>query len=118
MLDFPMRITVFSMAFALPSNVVAQELDPQTAAGKAIYEAETHRVGCRRCHAADGTAEEEGKSFMAERSIQGKSVEEIRIAIMASPMMWTIKLSDEELVQLAAYLKHLETVANLEDASK
>ncbi len=112
MLYYPMRTTIFAMAFALPSNVFGQELDPQSAAGKAIYEAETHRVGCRRCHAADGTAVEEGKSFMAERSIQGKSAEEIKIAIMASPMMWTIKLNEEELVQLEAYLKHLEAVAN------
>ncbi|WP_170331809.1 c-type cytochrome [Ruegeria arenilitoris] len=112
MLNCPMRITIFAMVFTLPSNGIGQELDPQTAAGKAIYEAETHRVGCRRCHAADGTAVEEGKSFMAERSIQGKSAEEIRVAIMASPMMWTIKLNEEELLQLAAYLKHLEAVAN------
>ena len=49
-------------------------------------------------------APEEGKSFLAERSIQGKSAEEIRIAIMASPMMWTIKLNDEELTQVSAYL--------------
>ncbi|MEX0349668.1 MAG: cytochrome c [Paracoccaceae bacterium] len=118
MLDCPKRLAILAMAFVLPSNVTSQELDPQTEAGKAIYEAETHRVGCRRCHGADGTAEEEGKSFMAERSIQGKSAEEIRIAIMASPMMWTIKLNEEELVQLAAYLQHLEAVANQKDTSK
>ncbi len=103
---------ISSLPLALPTNAKGQELDPIVAAGKAIYEAETHRVGCKRCHAANGTAVEEGKSFMAERSIQGKSAEEIRIAIMASPMMWTIKLDDEELAQLAAYLGYLEAASN------
>ena len=96
------------VSFALPVSAQNVDLDPEAAAGKLIYDAVTHRVGCVRCHAPDGTAQAEGKTYAAERSIQGKTAQEIRISIMATPMMWNVKLNDEELEQVAAYLRHLQ----------
>lgn len=97
---------------AIPATAHCEELDPKVAAGKSIYHAVTHRLGCERCHGPDGTAEAEGRTFAAEKSIQGKTVQEIEIAIMAFPMMWNVKLSDEELEQVAAYLDYLQSNSN------
>ena len=100
-----------TMAFAVPIQALSEELDPQVEAGKSIYLGETHQSGCERCHGPDGTAEAEGRMFMAERSIQGKTAQEIQVAIMATPMMWTIKLSEKEREQVAAYLQYLQSKA-------
>lgn len=100
---------LFSVSLVVPTEGQSEELDPQVAAGKSIYLGETHRLGCERCHGPDGTAEAEGRTFAAERSIQGKTAQEVKIAIMATPMMWNVKLNDEELDQVAAYLEHLQS---------
>lgn len=100
-----------SVSLVLPAEAQSEDLDPQIAAGKAIYLAETHRLGCERCHGPDGTAKAEGRTFAAERSIQGKTAQEIQIAIMATPMMWSVKLSEEEREQVAAYLEYLQSNA-------
>ena len=106
----PLANTILvSVSLTLPTMSQGEDLDPLVAAGKAIYFAETHRLGCERCHGPDGTAEAEGRTFAAERSIQGKTAQEIQIAIMATPMMWNVKLSDEELEHVAAYLDYLQS---------
>jgi mono/diheme cytochrome c family protein len=103
---------VISASISIPTMAQSEELDPKISAGKSIYDGVTHRLGCERCHGPDGTAEAEGRMFAAERSIQGKTAQDIKIAIMALPMMSTIKLSDEELDQVAAYLGYLQSKAN------
>ena len=105
----PASALVVSASLSIPTIALSEELNPLISAGKAIYHAETHPLGCERCHGPDGTAEAEGKTFAAERSIQGKTAQEIQIAIMALPMMSNVKLSDEELEQVAAYLAYLKS---------
>ena len=112
MRKLPFPILVLSMFSTMPALAQSVELSPEAAAGKSIYEAVTHRLGCERCHGPDGTAEAEGKTYAAERSIQGKTAQEIRIAIMATPMMWSVKLTDGELEQVAAYLDYLQETSN------
>jgi mono/diheme cytochrome c family protein len=105
----PASAFLISVSLTLPTIAQSEDLDAQVAAGKAIYLAETHRLGCERCHGPDGTAKAEGRTFAAERSIRGKSAQEIQIAIMATPMMWSIKLTEEEREQVAAYLAYLQS---------
>ncbi len=102
------------LAISAPAPALAQnaELDEKTAAGKDIYTGVTNRLGCERCHGPDGTAKKEGVRYQAERSIQGKTAQEIRVAIMALPMMWGVKLTDEELEQVAAYLEYLQETSD------
>ena len=104
----PTSAFLISVSLSLPTIAQSEDLDPQVAAGKSIYLAETHRLGCERCHGPDGTAEAAGRTFAAERSIQGKTAQEIQIAIMATPMMWNVKLTEEEREQVAAYLEYLQ----------
>ena len=106
------KLILASLMCLAPVLAESAELDPVAAAGKSIYEAVTHRLGCERCHRPDGTAKAEGKTCAAERSIQGKSAQEVKIAIMATPMMWNVKLNDEELEQVAAYLNYLLDASN------
>lgn len=105
-------VPLISASMSIPTAVQSEELDPIVSAGKSIYDAVTHPLGCERCHGPDGTAEAEGRTFAAERSIQGKTAQEIQIAIMALPMMASVKLSDEELDQVAAYLDYLQSKSN------
>ena len=101
-----------SASTGIPTMAQSEELDPVIAAGESIYDGVTHQQGCERCHGPDGTAEAEGRTFAAERSIQGKTAQDIQIAIMAFPMMYSIKLSEEELDQVAAYLGYLQSKTN------
>lgn len=109
MWNTPTSGLLISVSLTLPAMAQSEDLDPKVAAGRSIYLAETHRLGCERCHGPDGTAEAEGRMFAAERSIQGKTAQEIQVAIMATPMMWNVKLSEEEREQVAAYLEYLQT---------
>ena len=93
---------------ALGSQSLAQDsgLDADAEAGKLLFEATTNKGGCIRCHGPEGLGFEEDKT-LAGSNIQGKSADDIRLAIMALPMMWNIKLSDPETDQVADYLQYL-----------
>lgn len=112
MRKLPIPVLAISMTFTTPALAQGEELSPEAAAGKSIYEGVTHRLGCEQCHGPDGTAQAEGKEFAAERSIQGKTAQEIRIAIIALPMISNVKLTDEQAEQVAAYLDYLQASSN------
>ncbi len=89
-------------------SAAAQEtaLSADAAAGKSIFDRTDNKGGCIRCHGPDALGSEANTS-LAGNNIQGRTAEETRLAIMALPMMWNIKISDDELLLVEAYLKHL-----------
>lgn len=58
-----------------------------------------------RCHS-------EENDLCGTTELQGKSAGEIRIALMAKPLMWSVKLSNDELELVAAYLEYLENASD------
>lgn len=95
-----------ALPLAIPTPAGTQELDAEIEAGKQIYERTGNNGGCIRCHGPDAMGNETDVSYSGN-NIQGQTAEETRVAIMALPMMWNIKITDEELANVEAYLMHL-----------
>lgn len=73
------------------------------ARGKVIFDKEAGGIGCQACHGLDG----KGKVGLAP-TIRGKNEGAVRIAIQGGvAMMSFIKLSDEDITAVVAYLQYL-----------
>ncbi len=99
------------MSLVAPASAEEASLDADAAAGKVIFERTNNNGGCIRCHGADARGSEVNTSLTGN-NIQGRTAEEVRLAIMAFPMMWNVKISDEELELVEAYLMHLHKASN------
>ncbi len=76
------------------------------AQGKVIFEKTAGGVGCATCHGLDGRGN--GPAKVNAPNIRGKNEGDVRIAIQGGvPIMTFIKLSDEEITAVVAYLKYL-----------
>lgn len=75
------------------------------AKGKLIFEKTAGGVGCAYCHGLDGKGS--GTSGVGAPPNRGKSEAEVRAALMGVPQMSFIKLSDDEIVAVVAYLQYL-----------
>ncbi len=75
------------------------------AKGKPIYEKTAGGVGCAYCHSLDGKGK--GPGNPDSPNIRGKDEGAVRAAISRVPVMSFIKLSDEEITVVVAYLKYL-----------
>jgi mono/diheme cytochrome c family protein len=76
------------------------------ARGKLIYEKTAGGVGCASCHGLDG----KGKPEIGARPNRGASETQVRGALIGGvPVMSFIKLTDEEITAVIAYLQWLDT---------
>lgn len=74
------------------------------AQGKLIFEKTAGGVGCAACHGLNG----KGIAQMNSPNVRGKNEGDVRIAIQGGvPMMAFIKLTDEEITAVVAYLRYL-----------
>ncbi|MDP2662192.1 MAG: cytochrome c, partial [Dehalococcoidia bacterium] len=74
------------------------------AKGKPVYEKTAGGVGCASCHGLDG----KGSTTVGAPNIRGKTEAQVRTALGGGvAMMSFIKLTDEEVAAVAAYLKFL-----------
>lgn len=78
-------------------------LDEQIAAGKLLFERTAGGVGCALCHGLDG----KGDPAYAAPSNRGATADQILDAIDTRPQMAFLKLSNDEVQAVAAYLKVL-----------
>lgn len=75
------------------------------ARGKLVYEKTAGGVGCASCHGLDG----KGKPEIGARPNRGASETQVRGALIGGvPVMSFIKLSEEEITAVVAYLKYLD----------
>ena len=78
-------------------------MDEQIAAGKLLFERTAGGVGCALCHGIDG----KGDPVYAAPDNRGATVDQILDAIDTRPQMAFLKLSNDEVQAVAAYLKVL-----------
>ncbi len=75
------------------------------ARGKVVFEKEAGGIGCQACHGLDGKGTQGPGP-----NIRGKSEGTVRAAIQGGVVMMSfIKLSDEDITAVAAYLQYLAT---------
>ncbi len=75
------------------------------AKGKLVYEKTAGGVGCAYCHGMDGKGA--GPSGLNAPPIQGKTEAHVRDALANMVMMSFVKLSDDEITAVGAYLQYL-----------
>jgi mono/diheme cytochrome c family protein len=106
-----MKLTNATVGFVLAGFVAASvpafaqdpATDPVLAAGKKIFEETAGDVGCAACHGMMGKGD-------SGPDIRGQTAENIKIQIEVNEDMGFIELTDEELDQVVAYLKYLDTL--------
>jgi len=101
------------VVLSLAGTAMAQDqgVGADVAAGKRIYERTDNNGGCIRCHGPDALGSAADEKY-AGNDIRGRTAEEARIAMMALPMMWNIRIDDEELREVVAYLKYLQDASD------
>lgn len=75
------------------------------AKGKLIFEKTAGGVGCAYCHGLDGKGT--GPAGLKAANIQGKTEDLVRYAMRELPMMAIVKLTDDEVTAVVAYLQTL-----------
>jgi mono/diheme cytochrome c family protein len=71
-----------------------------------VFEKTAGGVGCALCHGLDGKGE--GIAGLGAPDIRGKKEAQVRGALIGGvPLMSFIKLSDEEITAVVAYLQYL-----------
>lgn len=75
-------------------------LDPEAAAGKVIFEETAGDVGCKTCHGMDALGD-------VGPNIRGKDSVAILRQLKTNPNMKFIKLTKQEVDQVATYLRYL-----------
>jgi mono/diheme cytochrome c family protein len=88
-----------------PTNQAAPSTSELLAKGKLIFEKTAGGVGCAYCHGLDGKGG--GTSGFGAPPNRGKTEAEVRAALMGVPAMSFIKLSDDEIAAVVAYLQYL-----------
>jgi mono/diheme cytochrome c family protein len=76
------------------------------AEGKLVFEKTAGEVGCAYCHGLDGKGK--GTSGVDAPPNRGKSEAEVRKALSTVGMMTFIKINDEEIKAVVAYLQYLK----------
>lgn len=84
---------------AAPGAAVGSDQD-LVARGKVIFEQAAGGVGCAFCHGLDGR----GKAEFASPDIRGKGAADVLDAMATRTLMNSVKLSDEEVRAVVAYL--------------
>lgn len=84
-------------AGAFPGGV---QDDALVGKGKVIFEKMAGGVGCAFCHGMDG----KGRAELASPNIRGKTAQDVLGAMETRSQMNIVKLSDEEVRAVAAYL--------------
>lgn len=98
-------------ATAVPSPTLSLAPTPTTGAtlfgqGKLVFEKTAGGVGCAFCHGPDGKGG--GISGLGAPDIRGAKEAKVRGALIGGvPLMSFIKLSDEEITAVVAYLQYL-----------
>ncbi|MBI4329580.1 MAG: cytochrome c [Chloroflexi bacterium] len=88
------------------SSPTVQSGSALLAQGKLLYEKTAGGLGCAYCHGLDGRGK--GPAAMTAADIRGKDEGYVRRAIQSGvPIMAFIKLSDDEITAVAAYLQYL-----------
>lgn len=86
-----------------PGNQAASDL---LAKGKLIFDKTAGGTGCASCHGLDGKGQ--GTAGVGAPDNRGASEEKVRNALAGGvPLMSFIKLTDEEITAVVAYLKYL-----------
>lgn len=75
------------------------------AQGKKVFEETAGGVGCAYCHGRDGKGT--GPAGIQSAFIQGRKEAEVRYAMTSLPMMSNVKLNDQEIEAVVAYLQTL-----------
>jgi len=86
-----------------PNQQQPPSLDPVAEAGRVIFEKTAGGVGCATCHGETA----EGNEDVGAPNIQGKSSVAILEQLRSNPDMQFIKLTDDEVDQVEAYLLYL-----------
>lgn len=73
-----------------------------------MFEKTAGGVGCAYCHGMDGKGA--GPSGLNAPLIRGKTEVHVRGALASIQMMSIVKLNDEEITAVAAYLQYLDTL--------
>ena len=86
-----------------PANTPSTDL---LAKGKLIFEKTAGGTGCAYCHGLDGKGQ--GPSGLAAPPNRGASEEKVRAALAGGvPVMSFIKLTEDEITAVVAYLRYL-----------
>ncbi len=76
------------------------------AKGKIIFQQTAGGVGCQMCHGMEGRGD--GAANLGAPNIRGADISRIRVALSGGvPVMGFIKLSEEEIVAVAAFVESL-----------
>ncbi|MBI3979153.1 MAG: cytochrome c [Chloroflexi bacterium] len=82
--------------------------DDPLARGKLLFDKTAGGMGCAQCHGLDGKGN--GPAQVNAPNIRGKNEGDLRTAISGGvPMMSFVKLNDEEITAVVAYLTWLNT---------
>lgn len=88
------------LSVAVPAMAEAPTLDPVAAAGKIIFEETAGGVGCKECHGMNAEGD-------VGPNIVGQDAVAILAQLQTNENMGFIELTEEEIDQVAAYLRYL-----------
>jgi len=91
---------VLASMMLVGAPLAAQDLDPQAAAGKLLFDETAGDIGCAACHGTDATGD-------IGPDILGMDPVAILAALRTVPDMGFITLTEAEVSQVAEYLRHL-----------
>lgn len=92
-------------AAAAPQAGASSTSSAVLAQGKKVFEESAGGVGCAYCHGRDGKGT--GPAGIQAAFIQGRKEAEVRYAMANLPMMSMVKLNDQEVEAVVAYLQTL-----------
>lgn len=75
----------------------------RVARGKLVFDKTAAGVGCQFCHGLDGR----GRAEFASPDIRGKTADDVRSALQTRAQMSAVKLNEQEIDAVAAYLQAL-----------
>lgn len=88
-----------------PTSTVSTGGGDILAKGKLIFEKTAGGVGCASCHGLNA----KGTTTIGAPNIRGKTEAEVRQALVGVAMMRIVKLTDDEIAAVVAYLQYLNT---------
>lgn len=90
-----------------PAPTVSAGGDALLAKGRLLFEKTAGGVGCAYCHGLTGDGK--GTAGVGAPPNRGKTEAQVRTALTSVTMMTFIKLTDDEIEAVVAYLKYLDT---------
>jgi mono/diheme cytochrome c family protein len=91
---------------AAPVGAAGAPTGDLVARGRVIFEKTAGGVGCAYCHGMDGKGS--GPAGLKAAFIQGKTEADVKYAMRELPMMSTVKLTDDEVTAVVAYMQTLK----------